>query len=71
MTEKTWTIPVDDDGMLTFPEDLVELMGWDEGTILSWDVRDDGCVYLTKAPDDSETPEPPEECKSNGDSHPG
>jgi bifunctional DNA-binding transcriptional regulator/antitoxin component of YhaV-PrlF toxin-antitoxin module len=35
---------------LTFPEDLLEEMGWREGDILNWDVQGDGIV-LTKVND--------------------
>jgi len=35
---------------LTFPEDLLEEMGWREGDILNWDVQGDGIV-LTKVSD--------------------
>jgi len=37
---------------LTFPEDLLEEMGWREGDILNWDVQGDGIV-LTKVADPS------------------
>jgi bifunctional DNA-binding transcriptional regulator/antitoxin component of YhaV-PrlF toxin-antitoxin module len=44
----------DQDGelFLTFPDDLMEEFGWQEGDILNWDVRGDGIV-LTKVHDQS------------------
>jgi bifunctional DNA-binding transcriptional regulator/antitoxin component of YhaV-PrlF toxin-antitoxin module len=33
-----WTLEVEDDGVLTLPPDLLETMGWSEGTVLEWNV---------------------------------
>ena len=33
-----WTLQVEDDGVLTLPPDLLETMGWSEGTVLEWNV---------------------------------
>jgi bifunctional DNA-binding transcriptional regulator/antitoxin component of YhaV-PrlF toxin-antitoxin module len=52
MTKRTWTVPIDDEGVIMFPDDLIEEMGWEEGTVLSWDVNDVGEVTL-KAKDSS------------------
>lgn len=35
------------DGILTFPPELIELKGWEEGTMLSLEVKD-GCIYITE-----------------------
>lgn len=51
MAEQNWVLPVDDDGVITFPEDLIEKMGWSEGTVLKWDVKEDGSISLTAASD--------------------
>jgi bifunctional DNA-binding transcriptional regulator/antitoxin component of YhaV-PrlF toxin-antitoxin module len=42
----------DQDGelFLTFPDELMEEFGWQEGDILNWDVRGNGIV-LTKVHD--------------------
>ena len=42
----------DQDGelFLTFPDDLMEEFGWQEGDVLNWDVRGNGIV-LTKVND--------------------
>ena len=53
MTKRTWTVPVDEKGCLTFPDELLEALGWNEGTVLSWDVQDDGVVVLGKSKDSS------------------
>jgi bifunctional DNA-binding transcriptional regulator/antitoxin component of YhaV-PrlF toxin-antitoxin module len=29
---------------ITFPEEIIEELGWQEGDILNWDVRGDGIV---------------------------
>ena len=47
---KTWTVPVDSDGNITFPEDLVKTMDWKDGTILMWDIQDDGSISLRAVP---------------------
>jgi len=52
MAEQSWVLPVDEDGVITFPEDLIEKMGWSEGTVLQWDVREDGSISLTAASDE-------------------
>lgn len=52
MTKRTWTVPIDDEGVIVFPDDLVEEMGWKEGTVLSWDVNNAGEITL-KATDSS------------------
>ena len=52
MTSKSWSVPIDSDGVASFPEDLVKTMDWDEGTILVWDIRDDGSISLRAATDD-------------------
>jgi len=52
MAKRTWTVPIDEEGIISFPDDLLEALGWEEGTVLSWDVKDDGVVVL-KATDSS------------------
>jgi bifunctional DNA-binding transcriptional regulator/antitoxin component of YhaV-PrlF toxin-antitoxin module len=43
-----WTIPVDDDYNITFPEDLLEQTGWKEGDVLEWIDQGDGSFKLIK-----------------------
>ena len=37
---------------LTFPEELMEELGWKEGDILNWDMQGDG-IYISKVADPS------------------
>ena len=46
MAEKTWVLSLDDEGGICFPADLMNDMGWDEGTVLSWQVEPDGSIQL-------------------------
>jgi len=49
MTErKTWICDIDDDGVLTFPDELVELQNWKEGDEINFDILPDGTLILTK-----------------------
>jgi len=49
MAKKTWVLPVDEEGVISFPEDLMNAMGWDEGTALLWQVAPDGSIQLKSA----------------------
>ena len=55
MTERrTWLCEIDDDGILTFPDELMNLQGWKEGDDINFDILPDGTLILTKV----ETDEP-------------
>ena len=41
------TLTVDDDGVLTLPEDILQETGWKEGDVLEW-IDDDGSFILRK-----------------------
>jgi hypothetical protein len=43
-----------DDGelFLEIPDDIFELLGWDNGTVIQWDIVGDG-IRISKAPDDA------------------
>jgi bifunctional DNA-binding transcriptional regulator/antitoxin component of YhaV-PrlF toxin-antitoxin module len=45
---KTWLCEVDDDGILTFPDELLDLQGWKEGDEINFRVLPDGTLILTK-----------------------
>jgi hypothetical protein len=45
---KTWICEVDDDGLLTFPDELLELQDWKEGDDINFDILPDGTLILTK-----------------------
>ena len=49
MTERrTWLCEIDDDGILTFPDELLDLQGWKEGDDINFDILPDGTLILTK-----------------------
>lgn len=43
-----WELTVDDDGVITLPEDLLAATGWQEGDTLKWTDNKDGTWTLTK-----------------------
>jgi len=45
------TLTVDDDGILTFPDELIEKLGWKEGDVLQWIDNNDGSFSLVKSDD--------------------
>lgn len=56
--KKTWTLPVEtvfngdtmeDDYILTFPEDLLKQSGWKAGDVLSWIDNGDGSFNLKRS----------------------
>ena len=42
------TLTVDKNGILTFPDELMEEIGWKEGDVLEWIPNDDGSFTLVK-----------------------
>jgi|TARA_B100001094_G_scaffold38721_1_gene33109 bifunctional DNA-binding transcriptional regulator/antitoxin component of YhaV-PrlF toxin-antitoxin module len=44
----TWSMKVDDDGLLTIPEDILESTGWMVGDMIEWIDREDGSFELRK-----------------------
>ena len=51
-----WTVPIDEDGVLTLPDEVWQLLGWKEGDSLEWVGQDDGSILLMKT-EDTETVE--------------
>ena len=45
------TLTVDDDGILTFPDEMLESLGWKEGDVLEWIDNQDGSFSLVKSDD--------------------
>ena len=45
---RTWICDVDDNGILTFPDELMDLQGWKEGDDINFDILPDGTLILTK-----------------------
>jgi len=47
---KTWILPVDDEGVVTLPEDLLERSGWKEGDTLVYEVSNGNILVRKKEP---------------------
>ena len=45
---KSWILPVDDEGVITLPEDLLERTGWKEGDVLVYEISDGGVIVRKK-----------------------
>ena len=45
------TLTVSNDGILTFPDDVLEELGWKEGDVLEWIDNNDGFFSLVKPND--------------------
>jgi bifunctional DNA-binding transcriptional regulator/antitoxin component of YhaV-PrlF toxin-antitoxin module len=46
-----WTVHVDEDGVLTLPDEVWTLLGWKEGDVLEWIDQEDGSFLLVKRED--------------------
>ena len=44
----TWSLPVDENGVIMLPDDLLEQTGWIEGDVLEWIDCGDGSYQLKK-----------------------
>lgn len=42
------TLTIDDDGILTIPDEMLESLGWKEGDMLEWIDNNDGSFSLVK-----------------------
>jgi bifunctional DNA-binding transcriptional regulator/antitoxin component of YhaV-PrlF toxin-antitoxin module len=42
------TLTVDENGILTFPDELMKEIGWEEGDVIEWVPNDDGSFTLVK-----------------------
>ena len=47
-SETKTILTVDENGILTFPEELLEKTGWKEGDVLEWIDNNDGSFTLVK-----------------------
>ena len=54
---ETWSITVDEEGILTIPDDLLLRLEWKEGDVLDWQDNPDGTITLTKSPRQNYTDE--------------
>tara|TARA_A200000113_G_scaffold185863_3_gene172796 strand:+ start:886 stop:1062 length:177 start_codon:yes stop_codon:yes gene_type:complete len=46
MTRTTWSLTVDENGVIEIPTELIAQTGWDDDTLLEWDVNEDGTISL-------------------------
>ena len=47
---KSWILPVDDEGVVTLPEDLLKRSGWKEGDVLVYEVCNGNVLVRKKEP---------------------
>ena len=47
---KSWVLPVDDEGVIILPEDLLERTGWKEGDTLVYEICNGGVIVRKKEP---------------------
>lgn len=52
--KKTWTLNVEEDGIITFPPEVLEELGWQAGDKLYWHDNKDGTWSLYKKQPDNE-----------------
>lgn len=45
---QTWTLTVEEDGIITLPQDLIDATGWQTGDYLHWIDLQDGSWQLVK-----------------------
>jgi len=45
---KSWTLEINEDGILILPQDLLDASGWEEGDCLQWIDNYDGSWTLVK-----------------------
>lgn len=45
---KSWTLTVEEDGILSLPQELLDEAGWKEGDCLQWIDNQDGSWSLVK-----------------------
>ena len=46
--KQSWIVPVDDEGILTFPDELMDALDWHPGDMLEWIDNQDGSFTLKK-----------------------
>ena len=56
---QTWTTEVIEDPdtkelLITFPEDMLKIMEWEEGTVVCWEITTDNKILIKKSDGDSE-----------------
>jgi bifunctional DNA-binding transcriptional regulator/antitoxin component of YhaV-PrlF toxin-antitoxin module len=53
-TNQRWTVSVDEEGILTLPDELLAQLGWVENDTLEWTEEADGSFVLTKCENSTE-----------------
>ena len=56
---QTWTTEIIEDPdtkelLITFPEDMLKLLDWEEGTVVCWEITTDNKIMLKKKVDDDD-----------------
>ena len=56
---QTWTTEIIEDPdtkelLITFPEDMLKIMEWEEGTVVCWEITTDNKILIKKSDSDSE-----------------
>ena len=57
--QQTWTTEIIEDPdtkelLITFPEDMLKIMEWEEGTVVCWEITTDNKILIKKSDGDSE-----------------
>lgn len=45
------TLVINEDGVITFPDEFIKNLGWKEGDVLEWVDNQDGSFFLKKSDD--------------------
>jgi AbrB family looped-hinge helix DNA binding protein len=53
---ETWTTEIDEDGVLTIPDHIMDKLGWEENDLLEVNVLNDGTISITLAEDQQDEP---------------
>jgi hypothetical protein len=56
---QTWTTEIIEDPdtkelLITFPEDMLKIMEWEEGAVVCWSITTDNKILIKKSDHDSE-----------------
>ena len=56
---QTWTTEIIEDPdtkelLITFPEDMLKIMEWEEGTVVCWEITTDNKILIKKSDGDIE-----------------
>ena len=58
-TTQRWSVSVDEEGILTLPDELLAQLGWGENDTLEWTEEADGSIILTKCENPTELTDEP------------